>query len=184
MVLVMPLPTKPEDFPKPVDTSSKVSTPDDAEMEDTSLEEIPAFSSLTVEPPGPIGDTPPPDAAHLWEEANKALGDLLAVKSSLDTHQQKLVSEFSMALHENDSKAMESIKEERATCTHSIQEAEDCCSTTIREAEIQRASQAISIQQSHHKAVQHLKEESIEEERKSQLNFLSICQTALWASPP
>ena len=34
--------------------------------------------------------------------------------------------------------------------------------------------------------MQHLEEDSIEEEREreSQLNFLSICQAALWASPP
>ena len=84
MVLVMPLPTKPEDFPKPVDTSSQVSTPNDAEMEDASLEEVPTPSSPTAEAPGPSSDAPPPDAAHLWEEANKALGDLLAIKSSID----------------------------------------------------------------------------------------------------
>ena len=39
MVLVTPLPTKPEDFPWPVDTSSQVSTLDDAEIEDASLED-------------------------------------------------------------------------------------------------------------------------------------------------
>ena len=37
--------------------------------------------------------------------------------------------------------------------------------------------QAVSIQQSHHTAVQYLEEEYIEEERKSQFNFLSICQS-------
>ena len=41
---------------------------------------------------------------HLPEEANKALGDQLAIKSSIDAHQQKLVSKFSMALHQNDSR--------------------------------------------------------------------------------
>ena len=164
--------------------SSQVSTPDDAEMEDASLEEIPTPSSLTVEPLGSSSDAPPPDAAQLWEEANKVLGDLLMVKPSIDNHWQKLVSEFGMDLHENNSETTESIKEAKAICDHSIQEAEDCCSVAIREAEVWRASQVISIQQSHHKAVQHLEEESIEEERKSQLNCLSICQTALWASPP
>ena len=84
MVLVTPLPTKPEDFPKPVDMSSQVSALDDAEMEDASLEEIPAPSSPTAEGPS----SPPPDVAHLWEEANKALGDLLMIKSSIDTCQQ------------------------------------------------------------------------------------------------
>ena len=34
VVLVTPLPTKLKDFPKPVDTSSQVSAPDNAEMED------------------------------------------------------------------------------------------------------------------------------------------------------
>ena len=184
IVLFMPLPTKLEDFPKPVDMSSQVSTPDYAEMDDASLEEMPTLSSLTVEPSGASSDTPPPDVAHLQEVANKAIGDLLVVRSSLDAHWQKLVSEFSMALCENDSEATESIKEAKAICTHSIQEAEDRCSVAIREVEAQMASQAISIQQSHHKAVQHLEEESIEEERKSQLNFLSVCQTALQASPP
>ena len=48
VVLVMPLPTKLEDFPKPVDTSSQVSAPNDAKMEDASLEEIPT-PSPTVE---------------------------------------------------------------------------------------------------------------------------------------
>ena len=89
-----------------------------------------------------------------------------------------------MALHEDDSEATESIKEAKTICAHFIQEAEDCCSVATREAEAQRASQVISIQQSHHKTIQHHEEESIEEERKSQLNFLFICQATLWASPP
>ena len=99
MVLVTPLPTKPEDFPQPVDTSSQVSTPDDAEMEDASLEEIPAVSSPTAEIPGPSSGAPPSDAAHLWEEANKALGELLSIKSSIDAHWQKLVWELGLDLH-------------------------------------------------------------------------------------
>ena len=53
MVLVTPLPIKPEDFPQPVDTSSQVSAPDDADIEDASLEEIPAPSYPTAETPGP-----------------------------------------------------------------------------------------------------------------------------------
>ena len=91
MVLVTPLPTKLEDFPKPVDTSSQVSAPDDAEMEDASLEEIPTASSPTAKTPGHSSGTPPSDAAHLWEESNKALGELLSIKSSIDAHWQKLV---------------------------------------------------------------------------------------------
>ena len=111
MVLVTPLSTKPEDFPKPEHMSSQVSALHATKMEDTSLEEIPTPSSPTAEALGPRSDAPPKDAAHLQEEANKALGDLLMVKSSINACQQKLVLEFSMALCQNDSEATESIKE-------------------------------------------------------------------------
>ena len=40
-----------------------------------------------------------------------------------------------MALHQNDSKATESIKEAKAICAHFMQEAVNCCSVAIREAE-------------------------------------------------
>ena len=89
-----------------------------------------------------------------------------------------------MVLCQNNSEATESIKEVEAICAYSIQEVENCCSVAIREVEAQSISQAVSLQQSHHKTVQHLEEESIEEERKSQVNFLSICQVVLQASPP
>ena len=116
------------------------------------------------------------------------------VKSSIDACQWKLVSKFSMTLHQNESKTEESIKvakalcacsirEAETTCAHSIKEAEACCSTAIRETEAWGASQASFIQQSHVRDIQHLEEEAIEEESKGQLNFLSTCQAALEASP-
>ena len=98
MVLLTPMPAKLGDFPGPVDTSSQVSTLDDAEMGDTSLEEIPTASSPTGETPGSSGDAPPIDTGHLWKEANKALGELLVTKSSINAHWQKLVWELVMAL--------------------------------------------------------------------------------------
>ena len=70
VVLTLP-PHKLRDLSRPVDTLSQVSVPDDAEMAETSLEEIP---SPTVETPGPTSGAPPSDASYLWEEANKALG--------------------------------------------------------------------------------------------------------------
>ena len=71
----------------------------------------------------------------------------------------------------------------KATCAHSIQEAETLGSTAIRDVEARGASQAGSLQKSHAKSILHLKEQAIEEENKSQLDFLSACQTALQASP-
>ena len=163
-------------------------------MDDPTLEEIHATSSPTVRTPWPSGNIPQFDIAHLQEEANKALGDWLVIKTSIDAHQQKLVSKFGMTLGQKESKTNESIKEAKALCTHSIREADaNCghsikeaeahCSTAIREAETRRASQASSIQQSHVKGIQHLEEEDIEEESKGQLNFLSASQAALETSP-
>ena len=175
--------------------SSQESTPDTAKMDDPTPEEIHATPSPTVRTPGPSGDVPPLDITHLWEEANKARGDWLAIKSSIDAHWHKLVSKFGMTLCQNESKTKESIKEAKAlcarsireaeaNCAYSIQEAEALCSTAIREAETWEVSRASSIQQSHAKNVWHFEEGAIEEESKCQLNFLSACQAALEASPP
>ena len=68
MVLLTPLPTKLGDFLWPVDTSSQVSTPDDAEMGDASLEQIPAVLSPTAKTPRPSSGASPADAGHpeIW----------------------------------------------------------------------------------------------------------------------
>ena len=63
------------------------------------------------------------------------------------------------------------IKEAKATCTHSIQEAKTLCSMAVRDAETQGPSQADSLHQSNTKSIQHLEEQAIEEENKSQLDF-------------
>ena len=91
MVLVMPLPPKPEEFPKLVDTSSQVGTLDDGDLDDPTPEKVPATYSPTIKTPGPSSNAPLLDIAHLCEEANKDLGDWLAVKSSIEACQQKLV---------------------------------------------------------------------------------------------
>ena len=187
VVLVTSLPQKPEDFPKLVDTSSQVGALDEGKLDDPTPEKVPATYSPTIKTPGPSGNVPPLDIAHLCEQANKALGDWLAVKPLIDAHQQKLVSEFGMTLCQSKSKTKESIKEVKTVCAHSTREAETNCAhsikeekahclAAIREAEALRASEASSIQQPHAKGIQHLEEEAVEEESKGQLNFLSTCQ--------
>ena len=99
-----------------------------------------------------------------------------------------------MVLHQNKSETAESIKEAKAvceiaikeakaTCACSIWEAETLCSMAIRDAETQGASQASSLHLLHAKSIQQLEKQAIEEENKSQLKFLSACQTTLQASP-
>ena len=82
-------------------------------MEDLTPKEVHATYSPTIETPGPSGDIPLLDIAHLWEEANKALGDWLEIKYYIDICQWKLVSKFGMTFCQNESKTEESIKEAR-----------------------------------------------------------------------
>ena len=101
---------------------------------------------------------------------------------------------WGMDLCWNDSETAESIKEANVICAHAIQEAkaicsvaikeaETVCSAAIREAETQGASQAESLHRQHAEVIKHLEEQVIQEEGKSQIDFLSTCQAALNASP-
>ena len=75
------------------------------------------------------------------------------------------------------------IKKAKATCAHSIQKAKTLCSMAIRDAEAWGATQDSTLQKSYAKSILYLEEQDLEEENKSQLKFLSVCQTALLASP-
>ena len=124
------------------------------------------------------------------------------MKSSIDTSWQKLVWELGISLFQKilnnriikEAKAIcihftqeaktlcsKTIKEAKATCACSTQEAETLWSMAIRDAEAQGASQADSLHQAHAKSIQHLVQQVIEEEHKSQLDFLSFC---LSSHPP
>ena len=128
-----------EDSTKPMDTSSQVSPwvsiPDDVEPDDETLKEIYAPPSLLVETPGPGANILPRDVIHLQKEANRALGCLLATRSSLDAHQRKQVMDFEMALHQNESETTKAIKEAKALCASTIREAKAHQATLISEAE-------------------------------------------------
>ena len=65
MVILMPLPPKMGDLSGPVDTSSQVSAPNDAEIGEASLEEIPAAPLPIAKTPEPSSSTPTKDADHL-----------------------------------------------------------------------------------------------------------------------
>ena len=65
VVILTPPPHKLRDLSGPVDTSSQVSTPDDTEMAEASLEEISTTISLIAKTPGHSSGTPPRDASHL-----------------------------------------------------------------------------------------------------------------------
>ena len=63
VVILTPHPHKLRDLSSPVDTSSQVSTPDDVEIVEASLEEVPTTISPIAETPGSRSGTPPADAS-------------------------------------------------------------------------------------------------------------------------
>ena len=113
-----------ESFIKPVDISSQmspqVSIPDDAELDAPTLEEI----SLPVETSGLGTGILPGDVNQLQEEVGKALGCLLVTRSSLNACHRRQVSDFEMALCQNESETTEAIKEAKTLCACTIREAE------------------------------------------------------------
>ena len=134
VVILTPPPHKLRDLSRLVDTSLQVSTPDNVKMEEASLEGVPTTISPIAATPRSRSITPPKDVGQLQEKTNKALEELLATKSSIDAHRQKVVWELGMELHWNDSETAESIKETRAICTHTTLDAEALCSATVKEA--------------------------------------------------
>ena len=136
VVMLTPPPYKLKELPKPLDTSSQVSTLDDIEMAEASLEGVPTTISPIALTSMSRSITPPADVAELWENANKALEELLATKSSIDTCRQGAVWKLGMELCQNESKTAESIKEARAICFHGTLDAEALCFSTVKEAKV------------------------------------------------
>ena len=99
MVVLTPPPHKPKELLQLVDTSSQVSTQEDAKMAEASLEGVPTTISPIAMTTRPGSIAPPTDTAELWENANKALEELLAMKASIDTCRQRPVWELGMELH-------------------------------------------------------------------------------------
>ena len=76
------------------------------------------------------------------------------------------------------------VKKAKTTRGHVVQEAKATCSKAISKVEAQRASQTESFQREHGNIMQDLEEQVIQQESRSQANFLSACQIALYTSPP
>ena len=135
VVALTPPPNKLKELHKPVDTSSQMSTLDDVEMAEASLEGVPTAISPIAVTLRSRSVIPPADMGELQEKANKSLEELLATKSSIDACWWRVVWELGMELHQNESKTAESIKEARAICPHVTMDAEALCST-VKEAKV------------------------------------------------
>ena len=109
-------------------------------MDNPTLEEIYASPSPPVETLGLSGEAPSLDVTQLQEEANKALGHLLVTRSSINACQRKQVSDFGMALHQNESEITKATKEAKALCAHTIRDVEAHWAVLISKAKIWHAS--------------------------------------------
>ena len=103
-------------------------------MAEASLEGVPTTISPIAVTTRSRSITLPTDMAELQENANKALEELLATRSSIDAHRWRAIWELGMELHQNESKTTESIKEARAICSHVTLDARALCFTTVNEA--------------------------------------------------
>ena len=106
-----------KELPNLVDTSSQVSTLDDVKMLEASLEGVPTTISPIAATTRSRSITPPTDMAELWENANNALEELLATKSSIGACRQRSIWELGMELCWNEFETAEPIKEVRAICS-------------------------------------------------------------------
>ena len=73
----------------------------------TPTPKTPGLASIPASPPSktPTGDdtgTLPKEVLHLQGEMNRIMGQLLMTRASMDAHQRKEVSDFQMALHQNE----------------------------------------------------------------------------------
>ena len=118
MVILTPPPHELRNLSGPVDTSSQLSAPDDTEMVEASLEEVPTTISPIAETPRPSSGTPPADASHLYEKPTRPYRSCWPLSHSIKGHRWKVVWELGMELHQTNSETMESIKEARAICAH------------------------------------------------------------------
>ena len=130
MAILTTPPHKPKELLQPVDTLSEAS----ADMAEASLEGIPVSISPIAVTSRSGNITPPADAMELWENANKALEELLTTKASIDAHRQRAVWELGMELHQKKSQVTKSIREAKAICFQVTLDAQALCFTTIKEA--------------------------------------------------
>ena len=76
------------------------------------------------------------------------------------------------------------VRKAKTTRGSMVQEAEATCSKAICEAEAHRVLQAELLHREHGSIMQNLEGQVIQEESRSQADFLSACQVILYNSPP
>ena len=103
---------------------------------------------------GTVSGTLSDEVLQIQEEMNRAMGQLLTTRVSIDAHCRKQVSDTETAFHQNEAQTTKAIKDAKAHCTTMIQNAEATCTAAIMEAEATCAEHAHALQQSHGECMQ------------------------------
>ena len=114
--------------------------PDIIKPLDQTPEAVSAPITLPTKIPGADTSIFPENVILFQEEMNRTMGHLLMMRSSLDTHRWKQVSDFKMALHQNEAGATEAIREAKAHCGATIGKVEAHHNTHIRKAKAHHAT--------------------------------------------
>ena len=138
----------------------------------TTVPETPRVASIPATPPsktstGNDTGTLPKEVLHLQEVMNRVMGWLLMTRVFMDSHQEKEVSDFHMALHQNKAQTTEAIREAevihttvirevKVCCANIIQDAEATCARTIRKVETACTECAHTLQQAHRDSMEGL----------------------------
>ena len=125
----------------PMDTSSQVSADAaEASVEDIpSLEDIPSIiSPIAATAPRTRSITPLVGILEFQTNANRALGDFLNTKASINAHRQRTVWDLGIVLCQTEAQTAKSIKQAKAACSQTILEAKASCSMVIKKAKTTR----------------------------------------------
>ena len=125
-------------------------------------------------------------------QAAKSIKEAKAACSQVTLNAQTTCSQLTLEAKTNCSQAIlevktacsVAVKEAKTTRGHMVQEPKGTCSKAISEVEAWRASQAESFQRENGNIMWNLEEQVIQEESRSQANFLSTCQVTLFTRPP
>ena len=123
----------------------------------------------------------PQEVAWLQKEMNVALGQLLSMKTALDSHQMELEPDLDSAMQQCGAQATRAIQEVEFLCTATIKEVEAHHVATIKEAEDCHTAWVHALQQSHREGILKFESEALEKEEHTHLLLLEACRATLRA---
>ena len=125
----------------------------------------------------------PQVVAWLQKEMNVALGQLLTMKATLDSHRRELEWDLDSTVQQLEAQTARAIQEVESLCAATIKEAEACHMATIKEAKDCCTACVHALQESHREGILNFECKAQEKEMHTHLSFLEACGAALRACP-